>query len=114
MSSVQRSKLLRPVKKGHLPMARVTWDDAWMDSDAEVTYGEAHDEPKRAVDIGGFIKKTSKCVVLASNYDPVDGFVRFVTRIPMALVQKISISTAEEVAFERNGAKSAEKAPEEA
>ena len=82
-------------------MGRVTWIDAWVDSDAESARETLHDQGKLTVDIGGYIKKTKNCVLLAANYDPTDGFVRFITRIPMSLVQEIAISTSEEVAFTR-------------
>lgn len=95
-------------------MARVTWLDAWMDADAEVEIATVKDDLALAVDIAGFVKKTSKAVVLASNYSPVDGLVRFVTKIPMSLVQEIAISTSEEVVFTRKKEKSDAKEAKEA
>jgi hypothetical protein len=82
-------------------MVKVTWIDAWLDSDAEVSLTDIHDKLIECVDMGILIKKTKKAVVLGGNYNTDDSLVRFITRIPTVLVLKIEKATGFETIFEK-------------
>ena len=98
-----------PLRAAGNPVVRVTWLDAWCDTDSEVSLAEVGDELQECVDFGILIKRTRKAVVIASNYQDEDELVRFVTRIPASLVIKIERVTGYETIFDRRAKRAGAK-----
>jgi hypothetical protein len=107
----RRPAPLTPTRLKHHEVVKVTWVDAWLDTDSETSLSNISDKLKECVDIGILIKKTRKTIILAGNYEEEDQVVRFVTRIPAVLVIKIEKATGFETIFEKNP-KSAPKSTE--
>lgn len=97
---------------GLLPLVKVHWLDAWVDTDAEQNISDIQEKLKLCVDVGVLLKKTKKTVVLACNYEEGDQVVRFVTQIPMVLVLKIVEYTQPNMLYEKRGAKDAQTTQE--
>lgn len=97
-----------------LPLVRVTWLDAWLDTDAEVALTDLKEKLQICTDVGFLLKKTKKSIILACNYQEEDHLVRFVTQIPTVLVLKIEEATNFKTTFEKNGARDAQKDGERA
>lgn len=103
--------MILPPKVNQLPVVKVTWLDAWLDSDGEMSVADIEEKLKETVDVGLFIKKNRKVTIVASNYEDEDNLIRFVTQIPTSLVLKIERATGWETIFEKNGVKNEQARP---
>ncbi len=90
----------------------MTWLDAWLDTDAEVTPDNVHEKLQIATDVGLLIKKTRKVVILAANYETDSNLIRFITQIPTVLVLKIEKALDFETVFEKKGSHDGTNEPE--